>query len=144
MSKYWTPLDEELAEKVMGWKLVCLSDPEWKDYWPAWDRNTKMRLAWYAEDPADACCSIEVPPGTGKNGHWQPAWIPRFSTEMNEALRLCEGIRAKKGRLSLTDIAPGIWRAMIHITEKHDFLADDPLPAMAIARVSLGFCTSKL
>lgn len=140
MSNYWSPLDEELAEKVMGWKIVSLSEPEWKDHWPSWPRETRMRLAWYAEDPEDACCWLEVAPGTGKDGRWKPTWIPRLSTDMNEAMRLCEGIRAKHGRLELRDSPDGTWRAAIEANGSGIVIVkDDSSPAMAIAKAALAF-----
>lgn len=140
MNNLWSPLDEELAEKVMGWKLVCLSDPGWECYWPAWPRETRMRLEWSAEDPEDGCL-VETTPGTGKNGKWMPAWIPKFSTDMNWAMRLSEGIRARHGHLTLLEIPDGTWRAVIQAVGREQVAVDDPQPAMAIAKAALEFCT---
>lgn len=142
MSNHWSPLDEELAEHVMGWKLVRLSDPEWAGNWPAWPRETRMRLAWYAQDPEDACCRIEVVPGTGKSGKWEPRWIPRLSTDLNWTVKLCEGIRARHGHLTLLEVAGGAWRAVIQAVGRDQVAVDDPLPAMAIAKAALEFCTA--
>ena len=145
MSNYWSPLDEELAEKVMGWKMVRLSEPEWEKLWPAWPRETRMRLAWYAQDPEDACLEREMAPSTGKGGHWRPSWIPRFSTDMNEAMRLCEGIQARHGNLVLFSMGEGTWQATIQDERCHGLAgAEDPRPAMAIAKVALEFCTARV
>jgi len=142
MHEYWSPLDEELAEKVMGWRVVSLADPEWASYWPFWPRDTRMRLIWTAEDPEDACARIEVPPGTGKNGSWRPDWVPRFSSDMNKALDLCAGIRAKHGRLVLEGVGSA-WRAIIRTDTKGVVtFADDASLAMAIAKAALDFCTT--
>lgn len=93
MNEYWKPLDEELAERVMGWTLVKLSEEKWADYWPSWPRETLMRLAWMVVDPEDKICQVEAPPLTGEGGHWQPAWIPPFSTDLKEAMRILDKMR---------------------------------------------------
>lgn len=138
---HWTKLDEALAEEVMGWSLVSLSDPNWNSHWPAWSRSTRMRLAWMAEDPEDGCALREEEPGNGKNGRWKPAWIPKFSSDLRWAGRLVRGIRAHGGAsLSLTWTDEGGWTAVVQTTSGPSVKATDPEAAMAISKAALEFC----
>jgi hypothetical protein len=136
--KHWSKLDEELAITVMGWKLVQLT--EYPEMWPAWPRETKMRLTWMVEDPEDTICSIEAEPGTGIGGHWQPMWIPRLSTDLREMSRVSEAVLKKGGHLNLMHVDPNEWGARFDtLTAKGNGVAHKD-PAMAIAMAALIFC----
>lgn len=150
-NQYWTDLDQELAEKVMGWKMVSLSLPEWKEVWPAWPRETIMRLVWMVEDPEDTICSIEAAPGTGKNGHWQPGWIPSFSTKLEEAMLLFNRMRNLGHRWLLNmDLEGFHLRRVISVLrgvygDEKQYLSDFPLGSAAtLAELPMVICLAAL
>lgn len=131
---HWTPLDEELAEKVMGWQLVSLQDPAWREHWPFWPRETRMRLAWYSEDPTDGCCRVETAPGTGPDGKWEPQWIPRFTSDKNEAFKMVEHWRQKGASVEISAGSDGRWLCRVHGPDGSYADGEDDKVEMAIAR----------
>lgn len=80
----WTPLDEEVAERVMGWRLEPLSDPKWKGFWPAWPRSTRMRIEWIRRDAVGSSCVASS---------WDPRPIPRFSSDLPSAMLVLDKMR---------------------------------------------------
>jgi hypothetical protein len=140
-NKYWSVLDEELARTVMGWELVTLAG--YGEIWPAWPRETIMRLAWMVEDPEDTICRIEAEPGTGVDGKWEPHWIPAFSTDLREAMKLAEAVLKKDGHLNLTHVSPGQWGARFDTDIGKGHGCAHAYPAMAIAKAALQFCNGR-
>lgn len=93
MNREWDLLDEVIAVEVMGLDLILLSEHRWKQYWPAWPRETRMRLAWIVDDDSLEGGRIEAPPGTEKNGLWQPAFIHRYSKDLGHAMLVFNRMR---------------------------------------------------